>query len=548
MTETGGMLEPRPIPPWTARLIGVVSAAFALAIGELVSAFDPRGPSLVGAVGESFIDRFGAALKDLAVAIFGTAHKTALAIGIVVVVMALGTWLGTTAVRRGLVPAAMILVAAGAVGAVLAALDPLGSRLGAVLAAGAAVIAGMFALWILVTLASGARAVTRRAEAHHAGSPSSDEADDGTSPSTIDRRRLLIGIGVVAVGAGALGALGRSIRASRLATAVAQLVRLPAPRTRIAAPTGLDVTGLSPVVTPISDFFRIDTAFVVPRVDLADWTLRIDGLVERPITLDFDDLLAMDAVEVPITLACVSNEVGGDLVGTAVWQGVPLAVLLERAGPLPSAQQIVGRSVDAFSAGFPLSTALDGRTAIVAYAMNGEPLPRVHGFPARLVVAGLYGYVSATKWLSRLELATWDEVDGYWIGRGWSKEAPIKIAARIDVPRRDTTIAAGPTPVAGIALAPTAGVAAVEVSVDDGPWQRAQLGDASNGDLWVQWLWVWDATPGEHVLRVRAIDADGQVQTGDTAPPAPDGATGWHRRRVTVVGRTDTTAATATPR
>lgn len=519
------MDEPASIPPAMARLIGVVAAGFALAVGELVAAFDPRHPSPVGAVAGSFIDRFGASLKDLAVAIFGTAHKTALAIGIIVVVLALGTWLGTTAVRRGLVPAAAILIGAGGFGALLVMADPLGSPLDAIIPVGAAVGAGLIALSTLIALAR---------HRHTTGRGHGSEDTDAPS-TTLDRRRLLIGIGVVAAGAGALGVLGRSIRSSRLATSVAQLVRLPIPKTRIPVPSGLEVGGVSPLITPISDFFRIDTAFVVPRVDLTDWTLRIDGLVTREITLDYDALLAMDAVEVPITLACVSNEVGGDLVGTAVWQGVRLDDLLERAGPLPGAQQILGRSVDGFTAGFPLTTALDGRTALVAYAMNGEPLPRVHGFPARLVVAGLYGYVSATKWLSRLELTTWDDVDGYWIPRGWSKEAPIKIASRIDVPQRATSISAGPTPVAGIALAPTAGVAAVEVSVDDGPWQPAQLGDNADGDIWVQWLYTWDATPGEHVLRVRAIDTDGTVQTGDTAPPAPDGATGWHTRRVSVV-------------
>jgi DMSO/TMAO reductase YedYZ molybdopterin-dependent catalytic subunit len=230
----------------------------------------------------------------------------------------------------------------------------------------------------------------------------------------------------------------------------------------------------------------------------------------------------------------VSNEVGGDLVGNAVWQGVPLPVLLDRAGVQDDATQIVGHSVDGFTAGFPTELAGDGRTALVAYAMNGELLPPRHGFPARLVVAGLYGYVSATKWLSRIELARQEDVDGYWITRGWAKDGPIKLASRIDVPRNGADVVAGPTAIAGVAWAPTRGVGAVEVQVDDGEWQPAMLGTAASDETWVQWHLAWDAPPGRHRLRVRAVDGDGRRQIEADAPPAPDGATGLHTRTVTV--------------
>ena len=293
-------------------------------------------------------------------------------------------------------------------------------------------------------------------------------------------------------------------------------------------------TEITPYITPTEDFFRIDTALRIPRVNADTWRLGITGMVDRPIEIDFDDLLAMDSVEEPITLQCVSNEVGGDLVGTAVWQGVPLLDLLTLAGVQPGATQVMGESVDAFTAGFPTELLNDGRSALVAYAMNGELLPIRHGFPARLVVSGLYGYVSATKWLQEIRLTTWEAEDGYWMPRGWSKEGPVKMTARIDLPRRRDRIVAGPTIVAGIALSPSVGISAVEVQVDDGPWERANLGEVASAHTWVQWWWNWDATPGEHALRVRAIDTHGLVQTEVRANPAPNGASGLHERRVAV--------------
>jgi hypothetical protein len=230
----------------------------------------------------------------------------------------------------------------------------------------------------------------------------------------------------------------------------------------------------------------------------------------------------------------VSNEVGGSLIGNAVWQGVPLHSLLERVGVNARATQIVGHSVDGFTAGFP-TAAIEGHTALVAYAMNGEPLPAKHGYPARLIVAGLYGYVSATKWLERIELTTWEDLDGYWISRGWSKEGPIKTASRIDVPRPGAELPAGRQAIAGVAWAPTRGIGGVEVSVDDGPWMLAELGRTASDETWVQWYLPWDATPGEHEIAARATDGDGETQTAEMSSPAPDGATGYPRRRVTVV-------------
>jgi hypothetical protein len=257
-------------------------------------------------------------------------------------------------------------------------------------------------------------------------------------------------------------------------------------------------------------------------------------MVDNELELGLDDLLAMDLVDEYVTLSCVSNEVGGDLVGNTWWTGVLLADVLDRAGVADTADQIVGRSVDGWTAGFPTEVAFDGRPAMVAVAMGGEPLPAEHGFPARLVVPGLYGYVSATKWLSEIELTTWDGFDGYWIPRGWAKDGPIKTQSRIDVPRRDATVAAGPTTIAGVAWAPTRSIDRVEVRVDDESWREARLSGELSDSSWVQWALDWDADPGSHRLQVRATDGTGETQTSELATPAPDGATGWHTVRVQV--------------
>ena len=284
------------------------------------------------------------------------------------------------------------------------------------------------------------------------------------------------------------------------------------------------------------DFYRIDTALVVPNVSPDSWSLKVSGMVDRPFEISFDELLALPQVEEAVTLSCVSNEVGGNLVGNALWQGVPLRALLDRAGVQPGASQVVGRSVDGFTAGFPTAALTGERTALVAVGMNGEPLPVLHGFPARLVVAGLYGYVSATKWLTEVRLTTLEDFDGYWIPRGWSKEGPIKTESRIDVPRSGVPLSTGTIPIAGVAWAPGPGrgIAKVEVQVDDEPWRAATLGPVLSGNTWCQWLLKWDATPGTHTLQVRATDGTGETQTEDQAPPDPDGATGWDSHRVKV--------------
>jgi DMSO/TMAO reductase YedYZ molybdopterin-dependent catalytic subunit len=294
----------------------------------------------------------------------------------------------------------------------------------------------------------------------------------------------------------------------------------------------LDVAGISPIVTPNADFYRIDTALSVPQVNLTDWRLRLTGMVGREVELTYDDILEMDMVERYITISCVSNEVGGGLVGNAKWLGVPLSNVVDLASPADGAQQLVGRSVDDFTVGFPTEAVYDGREALLAVGMNGEPLPFEHGFPARLVVAGLYGYVSATKWLSEIELATWDGFDAYWIPRGWAKEAPVKTQSRIDTPRDE--VPPGPRAIAGVAWAPNRGISRVEVRIDEGDWMEAELSEPLADDAWRQWNVAWDPAPGAYTLQVRATDGDGETQTEDIARPAPDGATGYHTIRVMV--------------
>ena len=502
-------------------LAGLLAPASALAVGETVTAFGNNRPSLVSSVGNRFIDGFAARLKELAVRLFGTNDKAALVVGIVTIALGLGAALGLAARRRPLV-GPLGLAAFGVVGAWSYSTDARGGGLLGWVAAAAAVFVGRLVLRFLLARPSVVPTV-------------SDEALPGRAASS--RRTFLVRSAAVGAGAIVLAASSRSVRGGGQAAAARRRTVIPRAATTRPLPTDvLDtaVPGVSAYVTPNDDFYRIDTALSVPDVDPTSWQLQITGLVDEPYAITYAELLELATLTEPVTIQCVSNEVGGHLVGTAVWQGVPLDQLLERAGVQDGATQIVGRSVDGWTAGFPTAAATDGRVAMVAIAMNGEPLPVAHGFPARLIVSGLYGYVSATKWLDRIELTTWEDFDGYWVPRGWSKEGPIKTASRIDVPASGAELSAGTVAVAGVAWAPNTGIRTVEVQVDDGSWQEARLAGTASEHTWVQWVLEWEATPGDHVLRVRATDAEGVVQTGDIAEPAPDGATGWHSRRVSV--------------
>jgi DMSO/TMAO reductase YedYZ molybdopterin-dependent catalytic subunit len=523
--------------PGSAALCGVAATAVTLGVGELLAGLLLRltgtsgTPSPLLAVGGAFVDRTPAWLKDWAVATFGTADKVALGVGIgatLLVVGALVGWLGA----RSRTAALAVFVLVGLVGLAAVASRPATSLVD-VLPTLLGLLAGT---WVLRSLL--ARLEEEGRTGHDGGRPAEHgvPAEQAEQPS----RRSVLAVAGVAAGLGALGvvagqALARTGRAARdLVTALG----LPVPtRTVTVPPAALSqVPGHTPFVTPNADFYRIDTALFVPRVDAADWRLRVTGLVEREVEIDLEELLAQDHVEALVTLACVSNPVGGDLVGNAVWTGWPVRELLARAGVLPEADMVLSRSVDGFTAGTPLEVLTDDRDALVAVAMNGQPLPPEHGYPVRLVVPGLYGYVSATKWVTELKVTRFDADEGYWTPRGWSERGPIKTASRIDVPRSGGVEPSedGTVTVAGAAWAQHRGISRVEVRVDDGVWSEAELLAEPTVDAWRLWRWAWPASPGAHTLTVRATDGEGQVQTDALAPPAPDGATGWHSVQVDV--------------
>lgn len=505
-----------------AILSGVLAAAAALATGEIMSGFSQSIPSLVVGIAEIFTAETPGGIVRWSINTFGTSQKTLLARGITVASLVVGGLLGLATLkdrRVGYIGFAIFGVLGGWAAA-RAALSADGwSWISAMLAAAVgAVILQLLLKWL----------------------PFSRTAETGVAAlaSTPDRRNFLGFAGGAAFFAIFGAGLGKQLRKNQSVEGAREQIAasLPAPPATPVAPAASTagaanfdaIDGIGSLITPNDDFYLIDTAIRKPQVDPATWSMRINGMVDNEIELTFDDLLEMDHIEETITLSCVSNQVGGDLVGNAVWTGVPLLTLLEMAGVQDGATQIASRSVDGWSCGFPTEVALDGRPAMVAITMNGEPLPVSHGFPARLVVPGLYGYVSATKWLSEITLTTQENFDGYWIPRGWGKDGPIKTQSRVDVPRRGQSIPAGPTPIAGVAWAPHRSIDKVEVQVDGGTWVDAVLTDEVSSNSWRQWMIEWDATPGDHEVRVRATDGDGVTQTEELASPAPDGATGHH--------------------
>ena len=514
---------------WSARvdvvLAGVLAVAVLLGVAELVAAV-LVSPSLVVAVGDVVIDSVPGGLERAVISLLGTADKPFLISSILLLSAALGVAIGALAARRR-VYGAVALAAYAAIGVAAALSDPRSNVLGPLLTGAAGLGAGGLTLHALLGARTSRAAGARR---EHLAAPSQG--------AQVDRRRFLrlAGAATVVTAATAIGGRAVAGGTERL-NRIRRAIRLPRPVRRAPTPppgAELAIRGLTPLYVANADFYRIDTALRVPRVEPETWSLQVRGRVDRPYRLSYAELMAMPQIEADITLACVSNEVGDGLVGNARWQGVPLRRLLERAGVRAGATQVIGRSVDGFTAGFPTATATGVENAMVAVAMNGEPLPIEHGFPARLVVPGLYGYVSATKWLSAIELRGWDEVDGYWIPRGWAKQGPVKTQSRIDVPAESATIPAGRRAIAGVAWAPTRGIARVEVSIDDGPWRAARLAAPLGDDCWRQWFLAWEATPGRHAIAVRATDGRGDVQTAARRPVAPDGASGHHTIAVSV--------------
>ena len=553
-------------PPnsWRSRLdyvlLGMVATGSALAISELVAGLFLSAPSLVRTIGQRIIDITPAPVEDWAISTFGTNDKLALIIGIVVVSLAIGALLGLLAEKRP-GPAAAGFVLFGVVGFVVGLTDPLAGSTLTLVAAVAAAASGVGVLLGLRSLlrrspspagagAPGSRRVfltasaagvavavgevllgryfADRTQAAVAGReqvtlPSASQPAPATTTLTTEPAESVSDTAGVTASEAADPVETTTTAVSTEASSEPAVEGVADPTPAQVAP----IDGVSELVTPNEEFYIIDTALSVPRVDLETWTLSFTGLADTPFSITYDELLAMPMVERYVTLCCVSNRVGGGLIGNAKWLGVPLRELVERAGVRPEGTQLIGRSVDEFTVGFPTAAVFDGREALVAVGMNGEPLPLKHGFPARLVVSGLYGYVSATKWLAEVEFAGWDDFDAYWIPRGWAKEAPIKTQSRIDTPQPGS-ITAGTNVIAGVAWAQNRGVEKVEVRVGDGPWIEAVLPEELSIDSWRQWYLEHDFAPGAHQISVRATDATGVTQTAEIQEARPDGATGYH--------------------
>jgi DMSO/TMAO reductase YedYZ molybdopterin-dependent catalytic subunit len=527
----------------TRALAGVVAAGFGIAVAELLAAATrPEAGPLI-AVGGAVIDATPTPIKEFAVRELGTNDKPALLAGIGVVLALIAAVTGVVGGRHRAAVAAGATVL-GVAGAAAALSRPAATAYFAIPALLGAAIAGGALWWLLSLRAGGAPGVSSASSAPGVSSASSAPGvSSASSASDVPQRRgllarangltqrrgfliLVAGAAVAVAGAEVLkrigsGAAGRSREA----------VKLPAP----ADPAPALPAGTGPgFYTPNGDFYRVDTALTVPRVDVDGWTLKIHGMVDREIELTFDQLLARPMIERDITLNCVSSEVGGPYTGTARWLGVPLAALLKEAGVQAGADQLVARSVEGMTIGTPLETALDGRDTMLAVGMNGESLPLEHGFPVRMLTPGLFGYAGACKWVTELEVTTFDKFDAYWVKRGWSPRGTVKTASRIDKPAPFARPAAGPVTVAGVAWAQRRGIAAVEISVDGGAWTKAELLPVPSIDTWVQWRYTWPATSGPHSIAVRATDKTGAVQPQTRKTPFPDGATGWHTITVTV--------------
>ena len=529
---------------YQAALSGMVGAALALASGELVASLTNKTTSLVLAVGEFIVDVTPGDIVRTSIETLGNSQKIVLLSGITVISILFGGFLGLLS-RKYSDLSYLLFILFGVFGGWTLNRDPLTSTTAALSLSATATLKGLSAFVFLNNILD---------------QPINTSLEDPKNRYA-DRRQFLSWATGISVAAGAMTGTGRFLLKDDTIQNIRENIVLPdieektgllkSDTTTPASPTPATTTlpdekdfftfsemneieGISPYITSNKDFYRIDTALRVPTIEPADWSLTLNGLVENPYELSYDEILEMDLVKKDVTLTCVSNEIGGPLVGNAVWSGVPLSEIISKSKPLPEAQQVMCHSVDGFTAGFPVENIFDGRTALLAVGMNGRPLPVIHGFPARLVVAGLYGYVSAVKWIKRIEICTWDGNDGYWIPRGWSKKAPIKISSRIDVPR-ERRINSGINAVAGVAWAPLSGVKTVEVSFDSGPWQECNLGVSLSGESWSQWAYKWDAKPGKYEIKVRAIDNNGVIQSSNLASPAPNGAEGYDQISVRVV-------------
>lgn len=505
--------------PGVRILSGIAAAAVTLGVSALVAV--PLGSSADArnAIGSTVIDLTPGPVKEWAIQTFGTSDKLFLSLAVLVVIAVLAAIAGLTERRRA--PIGSIMFAAAATAGCIAVLTRSGSAPVDVIPTAVGGVAGIVALRFLTS------------------GRLSDETAHESAETDPGRRLSLAALGLLGLGVlgGAVGSVWsrrvHSVADDREAFTPPKIAK-PAPP----VPPGVQPAGveLSSFVTDNAEFYRIDTALSVPQLSRESWKLRIHGMVDNEKTFTFADLEQFELIEQMVTLACVSNPVGGDLVGNAVWGGYRVRDLLAAAGVSSDADMVLSTSSDGFTAGTPTEAMTDDRDSLLAITMNGQPLPIEHGYPARLVVPGLYGYVSATKWVVDLELTRFDRAQGYWTPLGWSERGPIKTQSRVEVPRSGQDIPAGPVRFGGVAWAQPRGVRAVEVRIDEGPWQQATLGTAYSDDTWRLWSFDWQADrPGPHLIAVRATDNTGYVQTSDMADVVPDGATGWHTVSFSVV-------------
>jgi len=494
-------------------LLGLIAVCAGLALAQLLAALKNNLNPPVVSIGNRVIDHVPTSMKEFAIRTFGVDDKHALVITIYLVVLVLAVLIGHSYFSGKRRHAYLIVI----VMTTIAAISSLFDANSGVLSLLPSLAAGGATIFILQVFGNRTK-------------------QTNTEDGTLNRRDLLKTIGFIGVGSLAAVATGNFFRNHASAQLERLNIVLPKALKFLPPPPpdpALTLPGLSKLFTPNDEFYRIDTAIVLPNISVDSWRLQIYGMVNNPLELTYKELTSRPVFELDDTIACVSNEVGGNLVGNARWLGIRLDDLIKEASPYSSVDQVMGYSSDGFSAGFPLA-ALDGRDAMVAIGMNGEPLPVNHGFPARIIVPGLYGYVSATKWLTRIELTRFDLAQGYWVPRGWSAQAPIKTQSRIDTPIDTTSVKAGKRAIAGVAWAPTRGISKVEVRVDNGPWRVATLGPALAKTTWRQWWIEWNAKPGNATISVRTTDGNGVLQSSKSVPVIPNGAEGWHTVHVTV--------------
>lgn len=507
--------------------LGVASAGAGLAVSELLSGLLHLRLSPLVALSEWIIQLTPGAVVEFGIKLLGQNDKPVL-IALTLVGLVLMSCLVGILALRSLFGAQSVFVLMGVV-LLLAVHERLSSSPASFAPAVVGIAAAMAVLGVLTWRARAAEGAGGTETAVASADPAAGASRSGS------RRSFLTLAGGVALGAVVVGATGRVLARSRAALESARSnLNLGVTRGRQPAGVEVELEGIAPWRTSQERFYRIDTALSVPQILPSEWRLRVHGLVDRELTLTYQDLLDRQLTEAWTTLCCVSNEVGGDLISNAWWSGVRIAEVLAEAGVSSDADAVLSTSDDGWTCGTPLGPLTDDRFALLAFAMNGEPLTSEHGFPVRMVVPGLYGYVSATKWVVDLEVTRFADIEAFWTGNGWAEEGPVKTQSRIDVPMGGATLKAGDVAVGGIAWAQHTGVTKVEVRIDEGAWQPAKLGSEATTDSWRQWSYVWSATEGDHQIQVRATDASGYTQTGEEADVKPDGATGWHTLDVTV--------------